>query len=405
MSARAISLTESSGRKCSAQAQFKEVVQGHEHLPRVPMISFLSIAYSLLDYYTPTLYTFATLENRHTIVHNSMQLSIVSGNCAHFVVLPKWISTLPPGGPFQINNGPCFSSSSICIFCTDSFANILPPIKRINLVNLSQRTTPAPSSPSLQPSTARFKRQSTRQLICSRSVYNPFTCLRHLKITHQHISTSAIATHRAPVPARRKTKDSTPEHHTFCTAPCQISEAVHAMVAPTFSEAPATETQLVSKPPMASSFKIQTLSLEDFDNLKTRPRFLQDMRESLMRIGTFYIKDHGISTTITSDVMTVIREYFALPLEEKKKMHIANSRHFRGYKLMGKRASPPRRPLSLPPLQPWFDCFRESGTLSNRDPSFFFSFPPFLIHAGSRSIESLPQTTIASHSTHFASLH
>ncbi|KAF9349225.1 hypothetical protein BGX26_012440 [Mortierella sp. AD094] len=80
---------------------------------------------------------------------------------------------------------------------------------------------------------------------------------------------------------------------------------------------------------------IKTLSLQDYLCPKTRPRFLREMRESLIKIGTFYIKDHGVPTQVTERAMKAIRDYFALPLAEKKKMLIGNSRHFRGYKLMG----------------------------------------------------------------------
>ncbi|KAF9352556.1 hypothetical protein BGX26_009661 [Mortierella sp. AD094] len=112
---------------------------------------------------------------------------------------------------------------------------------------------------------------------------------------------------------------------------------VARMVTPTFVEVP-TITKALSKPfklPATPSVKAKTLSLLDFNNLETRPQFLRDMRKSLMELGTFYIKDHGISTEMTGEAMKTIQDYFALPLEEKKKMLIANSRHFRGYKLMG----------------------------------------------------------------------
>ncbi|KAF9168691.1 hypothetical protein DFQ26_002591 [Actinomortierella ambigua] len=80
---------------------------------------------------------------------------------------------------------------------------------------------------------------------------------------------------------------------------------------------------------------IKTLSLKDFDCSDTRHQFLTNLRDSLRTIGTFYIKDHGVPSDLTKGAMETIREYFSLPLEEKKKMHITNSRHFRGYKLMG----------------------------------------------------------------------
>ncbi|KAF9997681.1 hypothetical protein BGZ80_007832 [Entomortierella chlamydospora] len=80
---------------------------------------------------------------------------------------------------------------------------------------------------------------------------------------------------------------------------------------------------------------IRTLSLKDYLCPEARPHFLREMRESLVEIGTFYIKDHGVPTQVTEGVMRTMRDYFALPLAEKKKMLIGNSRHFRGYKLMG----------------------------------------------------------------------
>ncbi|KAI1302845.1 hypothetical protein EDD11_005469 [Mortierella claussenii] len=126
---------------------------------------------------------------------------------------------------------------------------------------------------------------------------------------------------------------------------------VAQMVAPTFMEAPhmnnvnttsikasitkTTTATLTTAVTRETSVKVKTLSLKDFHNTKTRTEFLRQMRESLMEIGTFYIKDHGISSDIIANAMKTVQEYFALPLEEKKKMLIANSRHFRGYKLMG----------------------------------------------------------------------
>ncbi|KFH69002.1 hypothetical protein MVEG_05804 [Podila verticillata NRRL 6337] len=81
--------------------------------------------------------------------------------------------------------------------------------------------------------------------------------------------------------------------------------------------------------------KAATLSLQDYLCPATRPRFLNDMRTSLTELGTFYIKDHGVSPALIQNTMAIVRDYFSLPLNEKKKMLIGNTRHFRGYKLMG----------------------------------------------------------------------
>ncbi|KAF9961794.1 hypothetical protein BGZ72_001710 [Mortierella alpina] len=130
-----------------------------------------------------------------------------------------------------------------------------------------------------------------------------------------------------------------------------------AVVAPSIAQAPFTSTYKTKRSSVNSTtLKVKTLSLKDFHNRETRPRFLREMRESLMEIGTFYIKDHGISTAMTAGAMKTVQEYFALPLEEKKKMLIGNSRHFRGYKLMVDH----REQLQFAPEQPIIPSFNPS---------------------------------------------
>ncbi|KAF9137368.1 hypothetical protein BGX30_010298, partial [Mortierella sp. GBA39] len=100
----------------------------------------------------------------------------------------------------------------------------------------------------------------------------------------------------------------------------------------------ATDTASLSNPSCMSNNTslpaVKTLSLRDYLSPETRTQFLKEMRQSLVTIGTFYIKDHGVATSLTMSAMQTVRDYFSLPLEEKKKMMIGNSRHFRGYKLI-----------------------------------------------------------------------
>ncbi|CAO3566471.1 unnamed protein product [Mortierella alpina] len=138
-----------------------------------------------------------------------------------------------------------------------------------------------------------------------------------------------------------------------------------AVVAPSIAQAPFTSPRTTKRNSVTSTTpKVKTLSLEDFHNRETRPRFLREVRESLMEIGTFYIKDHGISTAMTAGAMKTVQEYFALPLEEKKKMLIGNSRHFRGYKLMGDEFTnnqvDHREQLQFAPEQPIIPTFNPS---------------------------------------------
>ncbi|KAF9187592.1 hypothetical protein BGZ50_001880 [Haplosporangium sp. Z 11] len=154
------------------------------------------------------------------------------------------------------------------------------------------------------------------------------------------------------------------------------------MVTPTFVDVPVTTStkhaslnmpKLSNKAiPLAKAatataipaLKVKTLSLQDFHNIETRPQFLRDMRECLIDVGTFYIKDHGIATEMTAGAMKSVQDYFALPLEEKKKMLIANSRHFRGYKLMGEEFTnnevDHREQLQFAPEQPAIPSFQPS---------------------------------------------
>ncbi|KAG0377537.1 hypothetical protein BGX24_005920 [Mortierella sp. AD032] len=112
---------------------------------------------------------------------------------------------------------------------------------------------------------------------------------------------------------------------------------------------------------------IKTLSLQDFLALETRTQFLQEMRHSLTTIGTFYIKDHGVATDLTTGAMQTVRDYFSLPLGEKKKMMIGNSRHFRGYKLIGEELTnnlvDHREQLQFAPEQAPLDSFVPTTSL------------------------------------------
>ncbi|KAG0271489.1 hypothetical protein BGZ95_000684 [Linnemannia exigua] len=145
------------------------------------------------------------------------------------------------------------------------------------------------------------------------------------------------------------------------TAVASAITASAATTTPTVNPATIVATTTTAKVATKTNEKCKVLSLQDFNNKATRPRFLADMRESLMELGTFYIKDHGITAEMTSGAMKSMQDYFALPLEEKKKMLIGNSRHFRGYKLIGEEFTnnqvDHREQLQFGPEQPAIDSF------------------------------------------------
>ncbi len=62
-----------------------------------------------------------------------------------------------------------------------------------------------------------------------------------------------------------------------------------------------------------------------------REIFLDDLRYAAHEIGFFYLKNHGISQELIKEAQALSKEFFALPLEAKKAIHMSNSPHFRGY--------------------------------------------------------------------------
>lgn len=66
-----------------------------------------------------------------------------------------------------------------------------------------------------------------------------------------------------------------------------------------------------------------------------RGRFIDELRRILYDHGFFYLTGHGVPQALIDDVLAQSRRFFALPIEEKLKVEMANSPHFRGYNRPG----------------------------------------------------------------------
>lgn len=82
---------------------------------------------------------------------------------------------------------------------------------------------------------------------------------------------------------------------------------------------------------------IPVVSLADY---RTGPgeaqtRFIRDFGDALAEFGFVSVKDHGIDTAHIRDAYARIAEFFALPIEEKKKSFIEGSGGNRGYVAFG----------------------------------------------------------------------
>ncbi|NTI78681.1 isopenicillin N synthase family dioxygenase [Rhizobium rhizogenes] len=81
---------------------------------------------------------------------------------------------------------------------------------------------------------------------------------------------------------------------------------------------------------------LPTLDLSRFyASPEERTAFVAELRKVLHEHGFFYLKGHGVDASLIEDVVSTAKRFFALPLEEKLKIEMVKSRHFRGYNRAG----------------------------------------------------------------------
>lgn len=66
-----------------------------------------------------------------------------------------------------------------------------------------------------------------------------------------------------------------------------------------------------------------------------REQFFEDLRYAAHTIGFFYLVGHNVNWNLCQKLFALSRDFFTLPLEEKLKISIDNSPHFRGYTQVG----------------------------------------------------------------------
>ncbi|GAM21955.1 hypothetical protein SAMD00019534_051300, partial [Acytostelium subglobosum LB1] len=87
--------------------------------------------------------------------------------------------------------------------------------------------------------------------------------------------------------------------------------------------------------PNNNNLTIPILDFREYYKQETRQCFLDRLREVLINVGFFYLVGHGCSPQICDDVINIARKFFDLPSSSKMRMHMDNSRHFRGYVGLG----------------------------------------------------------------------
>ncbi|MCB0501729.1 MAG: isopenicillin N synthase family oxygenase [Bacteroidetes bacterium] len=79
--------------------------------------------------------------------------------------------------------------------------------------------------------------------------------------------------------------------------------------------------------------ELPVIDLKDFLNQsKLSSKVATEIREACIQYGFFYIRNHGIDETLQEQLETISREFFALPLSEKMKIHMSlGGSAWRGY--------------------------------------------------------------------------
>ena len=65
--------------------------------------------------------------------------------------------------------------------------------------------------------------------------------------------------------------------------------------------------------------------------LEDRMAVAEKIRDACSRVGFFYVEGHGIPEESVNNVFEMGQKFFALEFEEKMKLFINNTPHYRGY--------------------------------------------------------------------------
>jgi isopenicillin N synthase-like dioxygenase len=66
-------------------------------------------------------------------------------------------------------------------------------------------------------------------------------------------------------------------------------------------------------------------------DIATRQELVNQVRDACMKVGFFYVKNHGISEGIIQGALSASKEFFSLPIEQKVKIENREKAIFKGY--------------------------------------------------------------------------
>ena len=97
-----------------------------------------------------------------------------------------------------------------------------------------------------------------------------------------------------------------------------------------------TETcEMGGTPPTFTFTSIPVLDLSLVESPATTPIFLSELREPLVIVRFFYLKNTSISSEIQKAILQKSKDRFNLPLEKKLEIDMVNSKNFLAYSRLG----------------------------------------------------------------------
>lgn len=86
---------------------------------------------------------------------------------------------------------------------------------------------------------------------------------------------------------------------------------------------------------VSDTVPVLDFSLMSSSQISDRLKFAKELRDACTQVGFFYLKNHGVPTAVIERAAQTMRDFFALPREEKMKIHYLSSPNHRGFVATG----------------------------------------------------------------------
>ncbi|KAH8822596.1 hypothetical protein DL96DRAFT_1618403 [Flagelloscypha sp. PMI_526] len=93
----------------------------------------------------------------------------------------------------------------------------------------------------------------------------------------------------------------------------------------------ARELESKTKPSSFQTIPIIDLTNAESNDPSLRAQLAAEIKKACIEVGFFYVSNHGIAECIFGDILSAMKEFFSLSLEEKLQIENKKSPNFKGY--------------------------------------------------------------------------